>query len=164
VPAEDEVETAADGVGVGVKVQPLEADERADLGPRFHEALLGPRALEQERAPVRGRDLPRLLERPDGRARGVEDAGRQVGAEDLDLPAARLREEAPQHHRDRVRLLARRAARAPDPDTPGPATGLGLARPAGEDLALQELEVARLAEEVGLVGRDGVQHPYALFA
>ena len=94
---------------------------------------------------------------PASRAR--ERPRRDVGGEDLDLPARIRREVVEQHHRERVRLLAGRASGAPDLQHAGPPL-----LPAGHDLPLEELELPRLAEEVRLVGADAVEHLDALLA
>src|SRR5690606_39907084 len=72
--------------------------------------------------------------------------------------AARLETRLHLQHHDRVRLLAARAARAPDRDR-------ARARPAAarlqrrDDLLDQRLELLALAQEVGLVGGQVVDRP-----
>ncbi len=147
-------------VALVVQVQALEPHEGADLRRRLHVALLRRRAAQHVRLAVRGRDLGRLVERPHGGLGLGEDARRDVGREDLDLPPGARREVMEEHHRERVRLLARRAPGAPDAQDPGGAALL----PRGDHVALEELELPRLAEEVRLVRADAVEHLDALVA
>src|SRR5205814_1472277 len=74
--------------------------------------------------------------------------------------AREMREE---HHRKGVRLFAGRAAGAPRADRSLALARLRCPLPLREDRVRQVLEVVRLAEEVGLVRRDAIDHPHELF-
>ena len=83
----------------------------------------------------------------------AQHVGIDVGGQDADVPVAQLPAALEQHHRDRIRLLAGRAAGRPDAD----AARSALARSsAGKQLLAQELEMVPLAEEGGQIGGDGV--------
>jgi hypothetical protein len=85
----------------------------------------------------------RDVRRVDAQVRGGVDAG--LDGEDHDA----------------VGLLAARAARGPDRDRAAAALA-ALEQRLGQDLSDQRLELAPLAEEVGLVGRDLVDEPAEL--
>src|SRR5262249_23210894 len=111
VATEDELEPLAMRIRLRVEIEAFELDDRAELRRRLHLAFLALRPAEHVRLEISRRDLRRALERPHRLLRALQDAGRNVGGEDVELPARReMREEA---HGDRVRLLAARAGRAP---------------------------------------------------
>ena len=74
-----------------MQVQPLEAHDRSQLGPRLHVALVLARALQHEGLQVVLGDLAGLLDRPDSRAGLLQHARGHVRGEDLDLPAGKPR-------------------------------------------------------------------------
>src|SRR5438132_557757 len=92
--------------------------------------------------------------------RAGQHVGVDVRRQDTHVPVNDARQAFEHRERDAVSLLAARASRAPDPEPPGP----GARRAACEDLGAQEGEVMRFAEELGLVGREGVDHPDQFFA
>ena len=73
----------------------------------------------------------------------------EVGGENAHVTRGDVAERLIREHRERVRLLAARASGAPDPHRT-------LQR--GEDRVAQVVEVRRLTQEAGLVGRERIDH------
>ena len=94
-------------------------------------------------------------------ARGGERVLVDVGAVDLDLEFLRpLPEVLREQNRQRVRLLARRAAGTPDADGPRLA---GFSHDPRDDLAIEHRPRLRIAEESGDVDEDRVEEGDVLF-
>jgi hypothetical protein len=155
VAAEDDVEPLAERPRLPDQVHLRETDQRAGLRPHGHEARVLARAAEEVLAPQGHRDglgAPLLVDA----ARGVgQDLGVHVGRHDLHVPLGQRREVLQQADGQGVRLLAGGAAGAPDAQAARAAAAGALDQLREDDLA-EEVEVVRLAEELGLVGRDAV--------
>src|SRR5579883_121777 len=158
VPAEDRVPGARRGARVGVlhEVVGVELDRGAD-GVRHLGAPVG--RVEERPEPLR--DLAAHVGAVDSTPRAAEGGLDDVGREDV-ARARLVRREGARDHGDRVGLLARRAARAPD-------RRRGLALPArGEerrdDLARQHVEGRRVPEEARLPDREDLEELLELVA
>src|SRR5258705_328972 len=156
VAAEDQVEPVAHRVRVGLQIELLEPHDVADLRPRLHAVVVLAGAAQHEALQVRRRDLPRPLDGPRRRPRLVEDARGDVRGQHFDGPARARGEVMEQAHGHRDRLLARRTRGAPRPDLLGPCARIALGPPTRRERLLEELELARLPEELRLVGADVV--------
>ena len=132
---------------VGDQVVLPEGDQRPHLGAHV---VAAPGRRERPGQLLRGgaqQGAPAVVRRP-GR---LDRAPRHVGAEDLDVPARR--DLGAQQHRQRVRLLAGRAAGAPHPQ---PAPGGGGPDQLRQDVRPQRVHLRR-PEEAGLLHGDLVE-------
>src|SRR6266540_1961205 len=128
VPAKDGVQRRPDGTALR-QVDAPEGDQLSDLRAHLDHLVRAPGAADEVLRAQRGRDPPHPCA---GRAERVQD-----------------------RERDAVGLLAAGAAGAPDPEPPRRAGPRGRRR---QDRGAQDAELALVPEELGLVGRDGVDH------
>ncbi len=96
----------------------------------------------------------------DAGAGTLQGALGDVGGDHLDVPAVGAGHQLAEHHRDRVRLLARRAASAPDPQPP--TVQGGVPQQLRQDVLAQRPHLRRVAEEVRLLDGHLVEQPLAL--
>ncbi len=162
VAAEDGVEQAVKGPRLH-QVEPVEDDERthvvvhrhagAGVVGVFEEFLIGLRDIVD-----RARWI--LAARRLGQHVGID-----VGGEDAHVVARDIPDLALEHHRDRIGLLAGRAAGRPDSQTPV-ARAIARLHERHRDVGAEVIEVVRLAEELGVIGGDRVDEaldlPFAL--
>src|SRR5712692_400409 len=154
VTAEDTVQRRPDGTALG-QVDPPEGHQLSDLRAHLHRCMRGPGAADEVLRAQRGRHSRHLLNRVDSIPRLRQHLGVDVGGQDSDVPRPSLAEGVQDRERDAVGLLAAGAAGAPDPEPPRRATPDGRRR---KDRGAEDGEVALVPEELGLVGRDGVEH------
>src|SRR5581483_11014619 len=157
VPAEDHVHRAGvrdDGrVAVPGQVQRRERDHPADLGIELEALGSSPAEVAVDDG---GRRVARGPAPVDAPAGALEPFRVDVGGEDGDRPVRPVPEQAVDEDRERVGLLAARAAGAPEAEPRG-AGGAPAVDQGGQDLPLERLEAGAVAEEVGLADREGAR-------
>ena len=145
---------AATGVRLVVEVQALETDDRTHLGPRLHPPFLRPDAAQHVALQVACRDLAALVDRAQSaaRARSRTRVERSVARISTSQPARRQVVE--EQHGERVWLLARSSRRRSRRARVAARSRRPRQRSSTGRPLLEELELPRLAEEVGLVRAD----------
>jgi hypothetical protein len=151
VAAQHQVDALADAERrrLGDEVVVAELHQLADL--RAHAHPTGVRGVDGREEPrgVLGCRRVQRARAVAGLTRGGQGPVRDVGAEHGDVPAGGRGEQLAQDHRDRVGLLAGRAARAPDAQPL--VAGGGAADQLGQQVAAQRAHLRRVAEEVRLL-------------
>src|ERR1700719_4198836 len=114
IAAENQVKRSRDRIGFLSEIEPLKSNDPTKFLSSFYFALLGAEAFEQELPLVVNRHAGDSLGGPGAGRRMGQHLGREIRAENLDVPAGEWRKMRQQRHGKRIGFFASGTCCAPD--------------------------------------------------